>query len=159
MLGTSLMLIAAAVLIGPGKPLGVAHAWTLLAGYGVAGLFASVLWVLPPSMLADIADQDESITGSRREGVYFGMLNFGEKVASGFAVLLGGTLLQYFVRLAPGSSVQTPGVIGRLSLLFGLAPGLMLLGSLALIVPYKLSRAATRDIQHRLAERASVGDI
>jgi GPH family glycoside/pentoside/hexuronide:cation symporter len=151
MLGTSLMLIAAAVLIGPGKLLGVGRVWSLLAGYGVAGLFASVLWVLPPSMLADIADQDESVTGSRREGVYFGMLNFGEKVASGFAVLFGGFLLQYFVRLVPASPVQTPGVIGRLSLLFGLAPGLMLLGSLVLIVPYNLSRAATRNIQRHLA--------
>ena len=35
------------------------------------------------SMLADVADQDQSVTGSRREGVYFGMLNFGEKIASG----------------------------------------------------------------------------
>jgi glycoside/pentoside/hexuronide:cation symporter, GPH family len=151
MLGTSVILAGATLLIGPGKLLGVGHAWSLLAGYGVAGIFASALWVLPPSMLADVADQDQSVTGSRREGVYFGMLNFGEKIASGFAVLLAGVLLQYFVRLAPASAVQTPDTVGRLSLLFGLAPGLMLIGSLILIMPYNLGRSATREIQRRLA--------
>ncbi len=150
-LGTSAVLTGATVLIGPGKLLGVGHAWSLLTGYGIAGIFASALWVLPPSMLADVADQDQSITGSRREGVYFGMLNFGEKIASGFAVLLAGVLVQYFVRLAPGSAIQTPGAVGRLSLLFGLAPGLMLIGSLILILPYNLGRSATRQIQQRLA--------
>jgi melibiose permease len=104
-------------------------------------------------MLADIADQDQSVTGSRREGVYFGMLNFGEKIASGLAVLLAGVLLQYFVRLAPASAVQTPDTVGRLSLLFGLAPGLMLIGSWILIMPYNLGRSATREIQQRLAGR------
>jgi Na+/melibiose symporter-like transporter len=152
MLGTSIILIAATLLIGPNKLLGVGHAWSLLAGYGVAGIFASALWVLPPSMLADVTDEDQSVTGSRREGVYFGMLNFGEKIASGFAVLLSGILLEYFVRLAPASAVQTQGAVGRLSLLFGLVPGLMLIGSLILIFPYNLGRAATRDIQRRLAD-------
>lgn len=151
MLGTSLVLMAATLLIGPGKLLGVGHAWSLLSGYGIAGIFASALWVLPPSMLADVADQDHSVTGSRREGVYFGMLNFGEKIASGFAVLLAGVLLQYFVRLAPASPVQTQDAVGRLSVLFGLAPGLMLIGSLILIRPYNLGRCATRQIQQRLA--------
>ncbi len=156
MLGTSVVLIGATLLVGPGKPLGTGSVWSLLAGYGVAGLFASALWVLPPSMLADIADEDEFVSGSRREGVYFGMLNFGEKVASGVAVLLSGVLLRYFVGLAPASIAQTETSVSRLSLMFGLGPGLMLLASIALIAPYKLSRTTTRRIQSQLAAGAAV---
>jgi GPH family glycoside/pentoside/hexuronide:cation symporter len=150
MFGTAVMLSAATFLIGPGKPLGVGKAWPLIAGYALAGVFASALWVLPASMLADVVDQDELITGSRREGVFFGMLNFGEKVASGAAVLVGGFVLQYWVRLTPGSAIQSPLTVSRLAILYGVGPGLMLLGSIALISPYALSRSATEHIQRKL---------
>ena len=154
-LGTAMMLSAATWLVGPGKPLGVGKAWPLIAGYALAGVFASALWVMPASMLADVVDQDELVTGARREGVFFGMLNFGEKVASGLAVLAGGFALQFFVKLTPGSAVQTPLTISRLSILYGLLPGAMLLGSIALISPYALSRNATKGIQRNLAARTS----
>jgi Na+/melibiose symporter-like transporter len=70
-------------------------------------------------------------------------------------VLLSGILLRYFVGLAPASAAQTGASIWRLSLLFGLGPGLMLLASTALIAPYKLSRTATRRIQSQLATRSA----
>ncbi len=158
-LGTAVMLASATFLIGPGKPFGVGQAWPLIAGYALAGIFASALWVLPASMLADVVDQDELVTGSRREGVFFGMLNFGEKVASGVAVLLGGFVLEYFVRLAPGSAVQSPVTVSHLAILYGLVPGLMLVASIALISPYALSRTTTLAIQRTLATRTSMDQI
>lgn len=158
-LGTAVLMAAASFLIGPGKPLGVGQAWPLIAGYAIAGIFASALWVMPASMLADVVDQDELLHGARREGVFFGMLNFGEKVASGAAVLVGGFILEYFVHLTPGSAVQTPLTVSRLALVYGLAPGAMLLGSIALISPYALSRSATRRIQRTLAARSSTDQI
>lgn len=156
-LGTGVILGSATFLIGPGKPFGVGHAWPLIAGYGLAGIFASALWVLPASMLADVVDQDELVSGSRREGVFFGMLNFGEKVAAGVSVLIGGFVLQYFVRLAPSSAVQTPQTLNHLAILYGLVPGLMLVGSIILISPYALSRSTTLAIQRTLAARISNG--
>jgi glycoside/pentoside/hexuronide:cation symporter, GPH family len=153
MLGTALLLGAASLLIGPHKPLGVGHAGPLIAGYALAGIFASALWVLPPSMLADITDQDELATGSRREGIYFGVLNFGEKIASGAAVLLSGFLLHYFVQLAPATSMQTPSAVARLSLLYGTLPALLLLGSIVFIASYALDRATACGIQRQLALR------
>ena len=54
------------------------------------------------------------------------------------------------MRLAPGSPIQTPDAVGRLSLLFGLVPGLMLIGSLVLILPYNLAdsqRAVQQEAQ------------
>jgi GPH family glycoside/pentoside/hexuronide:cation symporter len=158
-LGTAVMLGAATFLIGPGKPLGVGQAWPLIAGYTLAGIFASALWVLPASMLADVVDQDELVSGWRREGVFFGMLNFGEKVASGVAVLLAGLVLQYFVRLAPGSAVQSPVAVNHLAILYGLVPGLTLLASIVLISPYNLSRTTTLSIQRTLATRISLDRI
>lgn len=47
------------------------------------------------SMLSDIYDVDELMTGKRREGIYSGFTTFIRKFASGVAVLLLGFGLQY----------------------------------------------------------------
>ena len=58
-----------------------------------AGIFASAVWVVPAAMIADVTDTDELATGLRREGIYFGIMNFGEKIAAGGALLFAGGLL------------------------------------------------------------------
>ncbi|MCU1273279.1 MAG: hypothetical protein JWO48_710 [Bryobacterales bacterium] len=150
---TAGLLALATFLIGDGRPFGTGNALPLLIGHAVGGLFASALWVLPSSMLADIADQDELHTGLRREGIYFGLLSFGEKMASGGALLVSGLLLHFFARLTPASTVQMPSTVERLGLLYGVVPAVLLLGAVALILPYDLKRNTVREIQQTLAER------
>lgn len=147
------VLCCATLLIGDQHLLGTGNARALLVGNVVAGLFASALWVLPFSMMADVVDEDELRSGLRREGVCFGLMNLGEKVAAGGALLISGVLLDVFVRLAPGSEVQTPQAASRLGLVYGLLPGLILASSSAIILTYRLTRPTVRQIQEKLRAR------
>ena len=151
MLATAVVLCAATLLFGQGRFFGTGNARPLLFGHLVAGIFASGLWVMPYSMLADVADEDQLSTGLRRGGIYFGMLNFGEKISAGGALLLAGFLLNGFVHLAPGTAVQTPQAISRLGMIYGLVPGCLLAAATLLFLPYRLNRQAVHQIQQRLS--------
>lgn len=152
-LATAVILCGASLLFGQGRLFGTGNALPLLIGHVVAGIFGSSVWVLPGSMLADVTDQDELVTGLRREGIFFGILNFGEKIASGAALLVAGVLLHFFVRLAPGAASQSPEAVERLGMLFGMLPAAILVMAVSFVLPYGLNRRAVRDIQQQLAER------
>ena len=113
LMGTASLMVLATVLFGDGHIMGTGEAFPLLAGNVLAGLFAGALWVLPGSMLADVADQDELTSGERREGLFFGLLNFGEKIAAGAALLFAGILLDVFVHLETGGTQDPTSVAAR----------------------------------------------
>lgn len=152
-LGMGALLGLAFLVIGEGRLFGTGQVVPLLAGHVMGGLLASAVWVLPASMLADVADSDELTSGERREGIYFGILSFGEKIASGGALLLAGLLLNFFVHLAPSASTQTPQAVERIGLLYGPLPGVLLIAAALLIVPYGLDRRAVQSVQEQLMER------
>jgi glycoside/pentoside/hexuronide:cation symporter, GPH family len=156
-LGTALLLCLATLLVGEGRLFGTGNALPLILGHFVAGAIASAVWIIPASMVADVTDEDELDTGLRREGIYFGILNLGEKVASGGALLLAGLLLSIFGRLAPAASSQAPAAAPYIGVAYGLVPGVLLLGATLAILPYRLNRASLRAIQERLAARRSAG--
>ncbi|MGH9593891.1 MAG: MFS transporter, partial [Bryobacteraceae bacterium] len=154
-LGMASLLWMAFLLIGHGRPFAPGSVvMPLIAGHAIGGLLASAVWVLPASMLADIADADELSSGQRREGIYFGILSLGEKIGSGGALLIAGLLLNFFVHLAPAASSQSPAAIERLGMVYGPLPGVMLVAAALLIVPYGLDRKAVQNIQEQLARRA-----
>ena len=148
---TAFLLCAASLLVGQGHLFGTGNPFPLIVGHAAGGLFASALWVMPASMLADIADQDHLATGLRREGIYFGILNFGEKLASVGSVTLAGLMLHYFVRLMPASATQAPGVSSRLGVAYGLVPGVLAAVAAVIMLSYPLNRNAVGQIQRRLA--------
>ena len=147
------LLICAAVLIGEGHLLGTGNALPLLVGHAIGGIFASVVWVIPSSMIADVTDTDELNTRLRREGIFFGIMNFGEKIAAGCALLLAGLLLSLFGKMPKGAglSVQASTAAPYLGWLYGVIPAVLLLGALVLVLPYRLDRRTVTDLQRRLA--------
>ncbi len=151
--GLATILVCASILVGRGHLLGTGNPQWLMVGNAIAGLCASALWVLPFSMMADVVDEDELRSGMRREGVCFGIMNLGEKLASGGALLLSGVLLSRFVHLAPGTEIQTPRVIERIGISYGIIPGLLLVCAIALVMRFRLDRRTVLDIQRRLRER------
>jgi len=156
---SAVLLVMATVLIGSGKPFGTGQAWPLIVGHVIGGIFASAVWVVPASMIADVADTDELATGLRREGIYFGIMNFGEKIAAGGALLFAGGLLGVFRRLSHnptfGTKGHPPAAIPYVGLLYGAVPALLLVIALAFILPYALNRRAVHSIQLQLATRRS----
>jgi glycoside/pentoside/hexuronide:cation symporter, GPH family len=155
---TAALLITAFVLVGPGHPLGTANAQPLVVGELVAGIFASVFWFLPLSMIADATDQDELRTGQRRDGIFVGLFNFGTKLGAGLSVLLTGILIDVFAGLVPGQAMQSPETTQRIGMLFSLLPAALLLLGAAAIWRYPLGRAAVRSIQVRLADQQAPGN-
>ncbi len=59
-----------------------------LSGFGVAAIH-----VVPYTLAADVVEVDEQISGERREGLYFGILTFARKVATGVGLFLLGNVL------------------------------------------------------------------
>jgi Na+/melibiose symporter-like transporter len=152
LVATALLMSLATVLFGEGRLLGPGSVVALLLGNLLAGAFAGALWVLPGSMLADVADQDELRTGQRREGLFFGLISFGEKIAAGAALLVAGVLLDVFVGFVPGQT-QTPDAVSRIGLLYGLLPASILAGAAVATAGYGLDRQAVYAIQHELRRR------
>lgn len=153
-LGTAAVMGCAFFLVGEGRPFGAANLPPLLVGHGLAGFFASILWMIPTSMLADVVDEDALSTGGRREGTFFGLFHFGEQIAAGFAILVTGLLVDRFAGLVPGQSAQSSDTVLKLGILYSLLPaGLLALASLPLL-GYSLDRCRVASIQKLLASSA-----
>jgi GPH family glycoside/pentoside/hexuronide:cation symporter len=60
---------------------------------GVIGIGLSTTYVFPWSIVPDTVEYDYSITGERREGVYYGLWTFSSKLGQALAGLMMGFLL------------------------------------------------------------------
>ena len=157
----ALLIAAAYALVGEGHLFGTGNILPLAIGNGLGGFFASALWVVPASMVADVADQDELTTGQRREGAFFGIHSFFLQESAGMALLVTGVLVDYFAGLIPGQVEQSPQTINRLALLFSLLPAALFLVAAFLMRGYGLTRQKVEAIQCELAQlriEASHGD-
>jgi len=150
---TALLMAAAYLLVGEGHLFGVGNLAALVTGHAIAGYFASVLWVVPASMIADVTDQDELTTGRRREGTFFGIFSFAQQLAASLAILVTGVLVDRFAGLIPGQVEQSAQTINRLAILFGLLPASLLVVAALLILGYRLTRQRVSVIQSALVER------
>jgi GPH family glycoside/pentoside/hexuronide:cation symporter len=157
----ALLMFLATALVGPGHLLGTGNVMALIAGHALAGVFASAVWVIPPAMAADVVDQDQLETGLRREGMYFGILNLGEKLAAGGALLFSGVLLNLFGALSgvPGGSTEhAPAKPIFIGMLYGAIPAIILTVAALVLLPYHLDRRTLQSIQDQLRGRGLARD-
>lgn len=150
-LALALLMAAAYGLVGDGRLLGTGDVVPLVMGNWIAGLFASALWVVPASMIADVTDLDELRTGRRREGAFFGIHSFFLQESGSLAILVTGALLDHFAGLVPGQIEQSGETIRRIAMLFGPLPAALLLIAALLMLRYGLTRQRVEAIQHELA--------
>jgi GPH family glycoside/pentoside/hexuronide:cation symporter len=152
-LGTLSVMLLAYVLVGSGRPFGIADPRPLIAGELLAGFTASLFWVIPPSMLADVTDVDALLTGERREGIFFGLVSLGQKLITGVSVLLAGVLVEGYAGLVAGQAAQSAQTAERLGVLFCLLPAALLAIGAAVILPYPLDRFRVSTVQAQLRAR------
>jgi glycoside/pentoside/hexuronide:cation symporter, GPH family len=150
---TGILMLSAILLLGEGRPFGTGNPLPVVVGHALAGLFGSVIWFLPASMVADVADEDELETGKRREGSFFGIYFFGQQLAAGVSLLLTGVLLDHFAGLAPGQIEQTAETARRIGILFSVLPAALVFIAAASILRYSLGRRRLASIQAELAQR------
>jgi GPH family glycoside/pentoside/hexuronide:cation symporter len=153
---TATLMLCALLLVGEGHFFGTGNVRGLIIGHALAGFFGSILWFMPGSMIADVTDEDELVTGQRREGSFFGIFFFGQQLAAGLSLLLTGVLVDWFAGLVPGQAAQSPQTAWRLGLLYSVLPATLLGAAAVLILRYTLSKQRVAAIRAELDRRRTV---
>jgi GPH family glycoside/pentoside/hexuronide:cation symporter len=111
------------------------------------------LWIIGPSMLADVCDLDELQTGLRREGMYSATFAWTIKLSIALTMILSGYMLNWAGYDAALEAAQAPGVVDRLRLLYMVVPvGMGLLGLLFVFL-YPIDESRSASIRAQLAAR------
>jgi oligogalacturonide transporter len=109
-----------------------------LIGVGTAGCNL-VSW----SILPDISDVDELMTGKRREGLYSGVSTFLRKLSGGIAVGATGIMLdifRYSEAAVNAGNIEPLTIIG-IKFLFCITPALFLVAMLLVLRKYRLGKS------------------
>jgi GPH family glycoside/pentoside/hexuronide:cation symporter len=117
----------------------------------VAGLGFSSQWVFPWSMLPDVVEHDEKITGERREGVYYGLWAFLSKFTSALGVAVSGWALELFGYVP--NVAQTARALFGIRLFFAVVPAVVILISLPFLIRYPITRKTHGELVKELAQR------
>jgi GPH family glycoside/pentoside/hexuronide:cation symporter len=117
----------------------------------VAGFGFSAQWVLPWSILPDVVEQDELLTGERREGIFYGVKGLLDKVAGALAFFVGGWALELFGFVA--DQPQTDFSLLGIRLFFGPVPALVTFVSLFLLTRFPITRESHARMLKKLGER------
>lgn len=150
---TSVLMAGAMPLFGKGHLFGTGDVRPLLIGYGLTGFFNCILWFIPASMLADVADEAELTSGRRSDGALFGLFSLGQQIATGIAIMLAGVLLDRFAGLVPGNAQQSESTAYRIGVLYGIVPAALFVCAAILMLRYSLTRSRIESIQAELRER------
>ena len=105
----------------------------ILSGVGVASIH-----VIPMALAADVVEVDEQITGERREGIYFGILTFTRKVATGVGLFLLGNMLSVSGYIANATQPESALIAIRSAVSFG--PILLLIVAAWIASKYPLTQ-------------------
>jgi GPH family glycoside/pentoside/hexuronide:cation symporter len=120
----------------------------------VAGLGFSAQWVFPWSMLPDVVEYDEKMTGERREGIYYGLWAFLTKFTSALGIAVSGWALGLFGYVP--NVEQTAHALFGIRLFFSVVPSLVILVSLPFLIWYPITRQSHNELLRELAERMAV---
>lgn len=119
----------------------------------VAGIGFSSQWVCPHSMVPDVIEYDELMTGERREGIYYGMNGMVGKItgALGSAICGWGLSLTGYVE----NAAQTSEALMGIRAMFALLPAVLLLICVPLLIKYPITRESHAEVVRQLEQRRS----
>lgn len=123
--------------------------WVLFALAALAGIGYAAADVMPWSMLGDVVDEDELLTGERREGLYAGFFTFLRKLGGAGGVALAGLALDAS-GFEPGGTEQPASALLTIRALTGIAPAVFLALGILFALRYPLTRAAHHEVRLRL---------
>lgn len=104
------------------------------------------------SMISDICDEEEAVTGARQEGVYFAVYNWWWKVGVSAASVASGYLLRW-AGFAEGMATQSGGTLTGIRMMEIFLPSALCLAGLLLLVPYSLTEARAKEVKALLEAR------
>jgi len=116
---------------------------------------AAAVWLILPSMKADVADYDELQTGKRREGSLNAFYSWFIKAAVTGSAGITGVIVQYIAGIDPKLEVQPPEVVDRLFYAYLGIPAVILMVPMYFIWRYPLTRKRMAGIRAELEARRS----
>jgi len=143
----------------------------------IAGLGFSSQWVCPHSMIPDVVEYDELLTGERREGIYYGMYGMVGKVSGalgsaivGWVLALGGyneyiaeiktkseaaglTQTQYIVK---NNIVASSELDLSIRFLFCILPAVLLLCCVPLLIKYPITKESHDKVVEELKAKKAL---
>ncbi len=136
-----------------------AAAWFLTAIIIFAGAAVGQIVVGIGTAMADIADENELLTGRRQEGVFFGASAFANKCSAALGSFLAGIILEW-IEWPVGSAVRTaadisPDTLVMLAVLSGPVTALLAIPGVLCLLGYRLNREKLADIQSQLRGSAA----
>lgn len=128
--------------------------WVLFVMPPIVGLGYAVVDLMPWAMLGEVVDEDDLMTGQRREGLYNGVFTFLRKLGGALGVFLVMQILD-LAGFEKGAQ-QSETVQQTIRYLTALAPATFLLASVLMARGYPLTRAEHGRVLERLARRDSL---
>ncbi len=114
----------------------------------ISGFGMSAQWVLPWSILPDVVEYDEVLTGERREGMYYGLKGLIGKISDALGLFIGGWALKLF-GFVP-EAVQSKEALFGIRIFFGPIPALLIFISLPLLIWFPITRKKHAEILNQL---------
>lgn len=156
--GSSLWVLAALSLIDlSAGQMTLRYGLSMLIGAGMA-----TTYLIPLSMLPEVADFDEMISGQRREGLLYSIMVFLQKIVLALGLLIVGQLLTWsgFQQSVPGpvQLLQPSSALTMIRSVTVLFPALSLLFSLLLMSLYNPQPQALKNEWQR-SQPASVATV
>ncbi len=140
------------VLFIPAGAVSLAIVLAVTAGFGV-----STAHVIPESIFPDVIDWDELVTDTRREGMYYGAINFIRKTSSALAIFLVLQAIGWMGYQSPPSGAiqftQSPQTLTAIRLLTGPLIAIFLVVAVTVAMRYPLTRERQAMIHRTLLRR------
>ncbi len=113
----------------------------------------SAVYTVLSTMMADVTDIDELITGSRREGMFGAVNAMMMKAAGALGAILAGVIIAASGFEVNRGIYQDPGVFTNMRLLFSIIPATALCAGFLVLWRYPLTRKRMLEIKEELKAR------
>ena len=120
------------------------------------GIGMSAVQILPWASVPDVIEVDELVYGNRREGAYYGMVQFMYKLASGLSVAFVGWLLRIFGYMESMDGVliaQPDSALTAIRVVIGVIPGILFIISIYFGRKANLNRERFNQIKEQIEVR------
>jgi glycoside/pentoside/hexuronide:cation symporter, GPH family len=136
-----------------------AVAWFLTAIIIFGGASVGQIVVGIGTAMADIADENELLTGRRQEGVFFGASAFANKCSAALGSFVAGLILEW-ISWPTGSAIRTAADIPEdtlltLAIMSGPVTALLAIPGILCLLGYRLNREKLAHIQAQLRGTAT----
>ena len=135
------------VLINPNYP------YLQILGLFLAGPAVTGLWIVAPSMIADVCDYDEWKNGLRREGAFGAAYGWFTKLGSSLSLLVSGLVLVMTGFKADAGVDQAAGTILGMRVLVAVVPAATFIAANLLLRNYEVSAELADQIKKELGEK------